>query len=468
MCQIISDTSPVFYITTEAMRKSIHLCLVMMLIAAGSLYAQKHNVVFRYTGNGADSVVYRIPAIATLNDGRLLAIADYRHCGSDIGYGRIDLHQSISADGGKTWSQPAPLTDISGMPVSQGTGKGTTESSMLHPDCGYGDAAIAADRDSERVILLAVCGRTPFFRAHRNNPNQIARWRSNDGGRTWTGRDTITSEIYGLFDGRCGDSLKAPGGCVDALFFGSGRIMQSRHVKTEGTYRIYAALSGRHIAHESDTDSIGTYIANWVLYSDDFGEKWHVLGRTDIPPVSIGGDEPKVEELPDGSVLLSARSSNSYGRRFNIFRYSNAAKAKGEWIGLPVMCDFGGINPNPCNGEILILPVIDNHDPGNTDAWIALQSITLSNKRENVGIKWKPLLCHSDYADAKAMAQSWGEIQSQTLKITTKPSAYSTMAQTTDGHIAFLFEESTYGKDYSIVFKDLTLEEITGGRFSAR
>ena len=199
MGRIISDTSPVFYITTEAMRKSIHLCLVMMLIAAGSLYAQKYNVVFRYTGNGADSVVYRIPAIATLNDGRLLAIADYRHCGSDIGYGRIDLHQSISADGGKTWSQPAPLTDISGMPVSQGTGKGTTESSMLHPDCGYGDAAIAADRDSERVILLAVCGRTPFFRAHRNNPNQIARWRSNDGGRTWTGRDTITSEIYIIF-----------------------------------------------------------------------------------------------------------------------------------------------------------------------------------------------------------------------------------------------------------------------------
>lgn len=446
--------------------------IVTALIAALALQGADgatREIVFRYGTTDADSIVYRIPAIASLPGGRLVAVADYRYCGYDIGNGRIDLHQAISDDGGAHWCAPALLADASGDPVTRGNGLGTIEESLRHPDCGYGDPAIVADRETGEMLMLAVCGRTPFFKARRDNPNQVARWRSKDGGKSWTRRDTITSEIYGLFDGRKGDGLRAPGGCIDAMFFGSGRIMQSRYVKAGSSYRIYSALSGRHVANDSDTDSVGTYIANWVLYSDDLGENWHVLGRADMPPVPVGGDEPKVEELPDGSVLLSARSSAAYGRNFNIFRYTDAANGIGVWENAPVLSDFGGVNPNPCNGEILIVPVKDSSDPGNGDAWIALQSMTLSKERENVGIKWKPLLSSADYADAGAMAQGWGDLETQTLRLTGLPSGYSTMVQMPDGRVAFLFEEATYdGKEYSIVYVALTLEEITGGRFSAR
>ena len=37
-----------------------------------------------------DTVPYRIPAIATLSDGSLLALTDYRYCKGDIGFGRVE------------------------------------------------------------------------------------------------------------------------------------------------------------------------------------------------------------------------------------------------------------------------------------------------------------------------------------------------------------------------------------------
>ena len=37
-------------------------------------------------------VPYRIPAIATAHNGNLIAVSDYRYCGGDIGFGRVDLH----------------------------------------------------------------------------------------------------------------------------------------------------------------------------------------------------------------------------------------------------------------------------------------------------------------------------------------------------------------------------------------
>ena len=56
-------------------------------------------------------VPYRIPAIATAHNGDIIAVADYRHSGADIGMvnnGRIDLRARISKDNGKTWAKYSP------------------------------------------------------------------------------------------------------------------------------------------------------------------------------------------------------------------------------------------------------------------------------------------------------------------------------------------------------------------------
>ena len=69
---------------------------------------------------------------------------------------------------------------------------------------------------------------------------------------------------------------------------------------------------------------------NYVIYSDDFGETWNVLGKLgyDYCP-SKWGNEPKCEELPDGTVVLSSRKYS--GRYFNFFTFSDKTYTTGSW-----------------------------------------------------------------------------------------------------------------------------------------
>lgn len=406
-------------------------------------------ILMQYDGTPEHSVVYRIPAIATVgageHEGRLLAIADYRHCGGDIGAGRIDLHLCVSDDNGLTWTAPDDLRDADGNPVARGTGLGTTETSLQHPDCGFGDAALVADSESGEVLLMSVCGRTNLWKGRRNNPNQVARWYSYDGGATWTPFENITEQIYSLFDGNI------PAGFIDSMFFGSGRIAQSSRIKTGKYYRLYAVLSG--------WNATTNVMANWVLYSDDLGRTWSVLGDPAIAPVPARGDEPKAEELPDGSVLLSARGQGTYGRNFNIFRYTDAASAQGEWGEMSTQ-PIDGINTTPCDGEVMILPAIRTAD--NAEVNLMLQSVPFSNKREKVGIAYKALVTPEDWASPAAVGSNWeGHIE-----VTEKPSGYSTMSLQKDGQIAFFFEETTFpGHDYCMLYMPLSIETITDGKY---
>ena len=41
-------------------------------------------------------IPYRIPAIAVNRRGELIAVSDYRPCGGDIGFGKVDLRYRIS------------------------------------------------------------------------------------------------------------------------------------------------------------------------------------------------------------------------------------------------------------------------------------------------------------------------------------------------------------------------------------
>ena len=79
-------------------------------------------------------------------------------------------------------------------------------------------------------------------------------------------------------------------------------------------YRLYAALWTRDNG-------------NRVLYSDDFGETWNSLGYEEFP--APNGNEPKCEELPDGTVVLSSRTGG--GRFFNFFTFTDINKAEGKW-----------------------------------------------------------------------------------------------------------------------------------------
>ncbi|MCM1107518.1 MAG: glycoside hydrolase [Clostridium sp.] len=402
-------------------------------------------ILFAYGNDAAHNIVYRIPAIATVGTtGRLVAISDYRYCGADIGNGRIDLHVSLSDDNGQTWTEPDLCRDAQGNPVTQGTGKGTFATSNENRDCGFGDAAIVGDRESERVLMLSVCGRTPFFSATREIPNSVARWYSEDGGTTWTAFQDITEQIYTMFDGT------VPYGYIDSMFFGSGRIMQSSRVKVGEYYRLYAVMSGRNTA-------AGPIVANWVLYSDDFGQTWNFLGDPMTPPIPSGADEPKAEELPDGSVICSTRVGG--GRRYNLFSYTDVEKGEGFW-GNDVKSTLVKASGNACNGEIMILPVEEKAT--GKKMYLALQSVPFGpSDRSHVGINYKKLEGYEDYGTVENFAAGWDGA----YQVTKLGSAYSTMTWQHDDKLAFFWEESTYGKDYCEAFKTLSIEEITDSAF---
>ena len=82
-----------------------------------------------------------------------------------------------------------------------------------------------------------------------------------------------------------------------------------------------------------------------------------------------------------------------------------------------------------------------------------------------MGIYYKELCSFDDYNYPANFAKEWDG----RLQITDKPSAYSTMIQQADGAIAFLYEEDTYtttGGGYSIIYKRVTVDEITAGKYS--
>ena len=132
-------------------------------------------------------IPYRIPAIAVTKDGTLVAIADYRHSGTDIGVtdkGRIDLHYRLSYDNGNTWTEV--------MPLIEGKGKEATDFMSV----GYGDPCIVADRESDRVLMLSCAGNVSFQNGTRQNHQCIARFYSEDGVKTWGAPEDIAETIY--------------------------------------------------------------------------------------------------------------------------------------------------------------------------------------------------------------------------------------------------------------------------------
>lgn len=362
---------------------------------------------------------YRIPAIATAPNGTIFAIADNRPCGMDIGYGEVDIKCRMSVDNGESWGEEFFVAD----------GKGGNTNVMT---TGFGDAAIVADREQNRLLVMMVCGKTvcwhgrwtPEKSCTDDAVNRVARLYAEYNKKTksweWTKPVEVTDDIYSLF-------LKDGVPTVSSLFIGSGRIAQSTKVKVGDYYRLYCAMWTRDQG-------------NRVIYSDDFGASWHILGTVDDRPAPYG-DEPKCEELPDGSVLLSSRKHN--GRYFNVYTYTDMNRAEGAWQGVVATDQVGDLKwgANSTNGEALRI--------GN----VLFQSAPTGEGRSDVAVFYKVLSDDvADYTPTKLSA-GWTKIPVSTVN-----SAYSSMCILPDGNIGMLYEEAP--GDYSIVYVPIILKEV--------
>lgn len=264
--------------------------------------------------------LYRIPSIIRLDDDHVVAFADRRPDGNkDMGPGCTNYivyklgTKTTGSDGTEVWN----------------FGEEKTILAYTSNDAAS-DAATVYDKEHKTILVISTggniaygSGKTQMVRRyikyddtnHTLTPITEGKWYD---GSTDCPKEFSTS-IYNMFSGTGKDQ-------VTSAFFTSGEICQSRIVKTDGFYRLYAALCTR---------PNGTK----VIYSDDFGKTWKVLVDAKNCPAPKG-DESKITELPDGRLLLSTRMYNKnannqavhvHGRYMNVFTYKDGSTTEGYW-----------------------------------------------------------------------------------------------------------------------------------------
>ena len=365
---------------------------------------------------------YRIPAILN-QGGKLWAFTDDRtNATGDIGNGNIKIIAKTRTANGSTWDSDATIIADYNSSATSGF------------DYAHGDAAVVCDRgNSNNMLMMCASGSIGYWDSKASAPIRVGKYISTDGGNNWTGTD-VTDNIYGIWNSSTPNS-------ITGLFFSSGRICQSAIIKKDSYYRLYAALCSN--------------VGSLVVYSDDFGDTWKALGGTSARPVP-SGNEAKIEELPNGNVLISSRMSG--GRYFNIFTYSDQNSAAGTW-GSVVTAPIGSTNAT--NGEILLVPAMakDSKKP----MYIALQSVPTGKERKNVSIYWKAINSTSDIDSPSDFETGWTQYQ-----VSKTTSAYSTMTLDNSGNVAFIYEETylSNGDCYDIKFQSLSLETITTNKYT--
>ena len=308
------------------------------------------------------SANWRIPAILCLDDGTLLAVNDKRK------YNETDLPEDIdivyrrSSDRGRTWTDPETMI--------AGTGRKQ----------GYGDPALVQCANGDVLCLFA--GHNGYFQSTVTDPICVYMCRSTDRGRTWSDTVNLTTVVWDAASGYHG------------AFVASGNGLRLQRGPHAGRI-LFAAAVLRNGQNVSD---------NFVIYSDDNGHTWQRSQRA-----FLAGDEAKLMELTDGSVLISVRRSGARGYNHSTDG-GETWGAQGTWAEMTV---------NACNGEMLRL-----------DDTTLLHSIPHSMQRENVSI---------------FTSNDEGRTWHSPVLMCAGPSVYSSMTLLDDGTIGFYVEKNPSG-----------------------
>lgn len=326
---------------------------------------------------------YRIPALTAIGD-TIIALADKRIDSINDLPGRIDIVSRRSTDGGTTWE---PAVTVA---ANDSTG-------------GYGDAAVVTDSNNGDVIVICAHGNGLW----QDSPAHITVIRSRDTGGTWEKPVDINNQLLS----------QIPGGSasVAGWFASSGSALQLR----DG--RLMFALVVRH----PGLDMFDVY----ATYSDDGGLTW-LLSDT---PASNDGDESKIAELADGTLLMSTRNRHKGPRQF-----AQSIDRGVTWSPMPPASTL----PDPaCNGDFLTVTADDGRE-------ILLQSLPAHPERRT------RLSIHT----STDRGTTWHKCHT----VVESNSSYSSMTVLPGNHIGILAEEeSADGDGFIITFSAIPLERIT-------
>ncbi|MBP5770399.1 MAG: exo-alpha-sialidase [Bacteroidaceae bacterium] len=256
----------------------------------GAMVFNVHSYPFLPRDNG--SRVYRIPAMVVADDGSIVVACDKRYDShTDIGNGHvIDIVIRRSTDGGQTWSAPVVIAK----------GQGSADNAK----CGYGDPSLVKGKDG-KLYCLFVAGNIGYFYGQQ----RIAMSTSTDNGVTWSSNES-TPPIDLLETGRLKNynTVGDAGFGLYDYFVTSGRGL---YIPEDDIlmYLIPAQTMTSATEHTNNSQ-------DYIFYSRDGGESWYFSPQV----MFAGGDEAKIIQKNDGSLLGSIRQG--YNRGFNTATYT--------------------------------------------------------------------------------------------------------------------------------------------------
>lgn len=332
---------------------------------------------------------YRIPALAYLGDGVVLASWDGRPFNAADAPNPNSIVQRRSTDGGATWG---PLEVIAAGSV--------TAAGEQTPKFGYSDPSYVVDEVTGKVFNFFVYSKDQGFGGSTfgnddadRNVISSAVIESEDGGVTWSEPRLITD-------------VTKPGN-VRSNFASSGQGIQLK-------YGPYAGRLIQQYAGDIQQADGSRTIQAYSVYSDDHGVTWK-MGE----PVGSRMDENKTVELSDGRVMLNSRDNANGGYRKVAFStdggYSYGAVTQDLEL------------PDPANNGS-ITRLFPDAPQGSADAKKLIFSNSNSQtSRTNVSVR---VSCDD--------GETWPSVR------TVRPgfSAYSTLERLEDGQIGLLYESS--------------------------
>lgn len=365
------------------------------------VYTQQHEVFKAYDEN---SKTWRIPAMVVLKhqsdatkNGRIVAMADMRFTHNSDLPNHIDLYETHSDDQGATWSQKQC---VAGTEADHKLVKYYATTTTP----GFGDAALVETLSGKLIAIMV--GGNGFHSSSPDSPIEPFIITSTDAGDTWSDPTSLYDAVYGT---------TYTEGTLQGSFAGSGRgIVLQRQKDTTRNGRIMFAMSHRF--------ATSTY-QEYIIYSDDEGQTWKMSTES----AYSGGDESKLVELKDGTVMISVRQSGNRG-------FNTSTDGGVTWGTQSRNSDISG---NACNGDILY------YSPR-----VLVHSYVNNSNRQNLTI-----------AASLDNGQTWTK-----KRVVCEPSsAYSTLDLTSDGELCLLYEDNACSNSYNVNYVKFPLSFLVEG-----